>query len=141
MGLSATIKRKDGLTKVLKWFLGDVVCKIERKGEDNVLVRAINYETNDEDFNKVETDFRGQVKYTTMVKKLCEFNRRSEFILKVLVDLLKENSKQQIMILGHQKKLLNYLHDAIKHRTIATVGYYIGGMKEEELLKKVKEKR
>ena len=135
LGLSATIKRKDGLTKVLKWFLGDVVCKIERKGEDNVLVRAINYETNDEDFNKVETDFRGQVKYTTMVKKLCEFNRRSEFILKVLVDLLKENSKQQIMILGHQKKLLNYLHDAIKHRTIATVGYYIGGMKEEELKK------
>ena len=39
------------------------------------------------------------------------------------------------MILGHQKKLLNYLHDAIKHRTIATVGYYIGGMKEEELKK------
>ena len=31
LGLSATIKRKDGLTKVIKWFLGDVVCKIERK--------------------------------------------------------------------------------------------------------------
>ena len=58
---------------------------------------------------------------------------RSEFILKVLHDLLKENSKQQIMILGHQKKLLHYLHDAIKHRTIATVGYYIGGMKEKDL--------
>ena len=24
LGLSATIKRKDGLTKVIKWFLGDV---------------------------------------------------------------------------------------------------------------------
>jgi len=133
LGLSATMKRKDGLTKVIKWFLGDVVCKLERKGEDNVLVKVINYETTDEDFNKVETDWRGQIKYTTMVKKLCEFNRRSEFILKVLRDLLKENSKQQIMILGHQKKLLYYLHDAIKHRTIATVGYYIGGMKEKDL--------
>ena len=68
-----------------------------------------------------------------MVKKLCEFNRRSEFILKVLSDLLKKNRDQQIMILGHQKKLLKYLHDAIKHRTIATVGYYIGGMKEPAL--------
>ena len=135
LGLSATMKRKDGLTKVLKWFLGPIVCKIERKGEDNVLVKVINYETNDEDFNRVETDFRGQIKYTTMVKKLCEFNRRSEFILKVLSDLLKKNKNQQIMILGHQKKLLKYLHDAIKHRTIATVGYYIGGMKEEELKK------
>ena len=37
------------------------------------------------------------------------------------------------MILGHQKKLLKYLHDAIKHRTIATVGYYVGGMKEKDL--------
>ena len=135
LGLSATMQRKDGLTKVLKWFLGPVVCKIERKGEDNVLVKVINYETNDEDFNRVERDFRGQVKYTTMVKKLCEFNRRTEFILKVLSDLLKKNPNQQIMILGHQKKLLNYLHDAIKHRTIATVGYYIGGMKEEDLKK------
>ena len=135
LGLSATMKRKDGLTKVLKWFLRPIVCKIERKGEDNVLVKAIHYETNDEEFNRVEKDYRGQIKYTTMVKKLCEFNRRSEFILKVLSDLLKKNPNQQIMILGHQKKLLHYLHDAIKHRTIATVGYYIGGMKEEELKK------
>lgn len=133
LGLSATINRKDGLTKVIKWFLGDVVCKLERKGEDNVLVKVINYETTDEDFNKIETDWRGQIKYTTMVKKLCEFNNRSEFILKVLSDLLKGNPNQQIMILAHQKKLLQYLHDAIRHRTIATVGYYVGGMKEKDL--------
>jgi len=133
LGLSATIKRKDGLTKVIKWFLGDVVCKIERKGEDNVLVKVINYETNDEEFNNVLLNFRGQVNYTGMIKKICEFNRRSEFILKVLSDLLKENTNQQIMILGHQKKLLQYLHDAIRHRTIATVGYYVGGMKEKDL--------
>ena len=133
LGLSATIKRKDGLTKVIKWFLGDVVCKIERKGEDNVLVKVINYETNDEEFNNVLLNFRGQVNYTGMIKKICEFNRRSEFILKVLCDLLKDNPNQQIMILGHQKKLLQYLHDAIRHRTIATVGYYVGGMKEKDL--------
>ena len=133
LGLSATIKRKDGLTKVIKWFLGDVVCKIERKGEDNVLVKVINYETTDEEFNNVLLNFRGQVNYTGMIKKLCEFNRRSEFILKIVSDLLKENSNQQIMILGHQKKLLQYLHDAIRHRTIATVGYYVGGMKEKDL--------
>tara|TARA_Y100001936_G_C16080927_1_gene677743 strand:- start:26 stop:1501 length:1476 start_codon:yes stop_codon:yes gene_type:complete len=133
LGLSATIKRKDGLTKVIKWFLGDVVCKIERKGEDNVLVKVINYETNDEEFNNVVLNFRGQVNYTGMIKKICEFNRRSEFILKVLSDLLKDNPNQQIMILGHQKKLLQYLHDAIRHRTISTVGYYVGGMKEKDL--------
>jgi superfamily II DNA or RNA helicase len=133
LGLSATINRKDGLTKVIKWFLGDIVCKLERKGEDNVLVKVINYETTDEEFNKVALNFRGQVNYTGMIKKICEFNSRSEFILRVLDDLLKDNPNQQVMILAHQKKLLQYLHDAIRHRTIATVGYYVGGMKEKDL--------
>ena len=133
LGLSATVKRKDGLTKVIKWFLGDVVCNIERKGEDSVLVKVINYETDDEEFNAVAKDYRGNVKYTTMIKKLCEFTDRSEFIIKVLADLLKENPNQQVMILGHQRKLLEYLHDCIRKRTIATVGYYVGGMKEKDL--------
>ena len=133
LGLSATIKRKDGLTKIIKWFLGDIVCKVERKGEDKVLVKAITYKIDDEDFNKIELNFRGQVNYTGMIKKICEFNRRTEFILKVIKDLLKKNKNQQIMILGHQKKQLAYIHDAIKSRVISTVGYYIGGMKEQDL--------
>jgi len=133
LGLSATMKRKDGLSKVLNWFLGNIVCKIERKGEDNVLVKVIRYHVEDDDFNKLELDYRGRIKYTTMIKKLCEFNRRSEFILKVIDNLLKKNIDQQIIVLAHQKKLLGYLHDAIKDRNIATVGYYVGGMKEKDL--------
>ena len=133
LGLSATIKRKDGLTKIIKWFLGDIVCKVERKGEDNVLVKAITYKIDDEKFNKIELNFRGQVNYTGMIKKICEFNRRTEFIIKVIKDTLVENKDQQIMILGHQKKQLEYIYEAIKHRVIATVGYYIGGMKEQDL--------
>ena len=68
-----------------------------------------------------------------MISKLCEYNRRSEFIVKVLGDMLQENPVQQIMILAHNKNILKYLHDAIQHRNIATVGYYIGGMKEQAL--------
>ena len=37
------------------------------------------------------------------------------------------------MILAQYKNILKYLHDAIAHRNIATVGYYIGGMKEQAL--------
>jgi superfamily II DNA or RNA helicase len=68
-----------------------------------------------------------------MISKLCEYNRRSEFILKVLSDMLKENPNQQVMILAHNKNVLKYLHDAIAHRNISTVGYYVGGMKEAAL--------
>ena len=68
-----------------------------------------------------------------MISKLCSYNNRSEFILKVLETELRNNNEQQIMILAHNKSLITYLHQAIEHRNIATVGYYIGGMKEADL--------
>jgi superfamily II DNA or RNA helicase len=135
LGLSATMNRKDGTTYVFKMFLGDVIYKGHRTEKFNVEVRAIDYRVNDEDFNRVITDYRGNTSYSSMITKLCEYNHRSEFILRILVDLLRENENQQIMILAHNKNLLKYLFDAIKHRNIASgsVGYYIGGMKETAL--------
>jgi superfamily II DNA or RNA helicase len=133
LGLSATMNRKDGTTRVFKMFLGDVIFKGKIDEERSVIVRGIEYQVDDDDFNNIITDFRGNVSYSSMISKLCEYNRRSEFILKVLVDLLKENSKQQVIILAHNKNLLKYFHDAIQHRNIATVGYYVGGMKEQAL--------
>jgi len=133
LGLSATMNRKDGTTYVFKMFLGDVVFKAKREDTHDVIVRAIEYQVDDDDFNEVKLDFRGKPAYSTMISKLCEYNRRSEFILKVLADMLQENPSQQIMILAHNKNLLKYLHDAILHRNMATVGYYLGGMKEAAL--------
>jgi superfamily II DNA or RNA helicase len=133
LGLSATMNRKDGTTHVFKMFLGDVVFKGKRDEEHDVIVRGIEYKVNDDEFNEVKLDYRGKVAYSTMISKLCEYNRRSEFILTVLFDMLQENPSQQIMILAHNKNILKYLHDAILHRNMATVGYYIGGMKEQAL--------
>lgn len=133
LGLSATMNRKDGTTKVFKMFLGDVVYKGDRDQEHDVIVRGIQYRSDDEEFNEVVTNFRGDTIYSTMISKLCNYNKRSEFILRVLEDMIKENSEQQIMILAHNKNLLTYLHDAIANRNIASVGYYIGGMKEVAL--------
>jgi len=133
LGLSATMNRKDGTTRVFKMFLGDVIFKGKRDEERNVEVRAIEYHVEDDDFNHVITDFRGNVSYSSMISKLCEYNRRSEFIIKVVINLLNDNPKQQIIILAHNRNLIKYLHDAIQHRNIASVGYYVGGMKEAAL--------
>jgi len=133
LGLSATMNRKDGTTKVFKMFLGDVIFKGKRDEEREVVVHAIKYEVDDDEFNEVKTDYRGNPAYSTMISKLCEYNRRSEFILKILSDMLLKDPNQQIMILAHNKNLLKYLHDAIAHRNIATCGYYVGGMKEAAL--------
>ena len=133
LGLSATMQRKDGLTHVFKMFLGEIIYKEKRDTTDDVLVKSIKYITTDEEFNETKYDYRGNPAYSSMITKLCTYSHRSEFILKVLKKELEEKSGQQIMVLAHNKNLLNYLYKAIEHRRIATAGYYIGGMKEADL--------
>ena len=135
LGLSATMNRKDGLTKVFKMFLGDVVHVEKREMKTSLLVKVIDYKNNDEEFNTIKYNFRGDPLYSTMISKLCDFNHRSEFILDVLEKELKENYDQHIIVLAHNRSLLNYLHNGIQHRNFATSGFYVGGMKESELKK------
>jgi superfamily II DNA or RNA helicase len=137
LGLSATMNRKDGLTNVFKMYLGDICYKHCKKGtEDDVLVKAIEFTIDDDDeYNEVERDFRGQVKYSTMVNKVSNLNLRSDFIVYVLESELFINPNQQFIVLAQTKCLLNYLYSALVHKNIASVGYYIGGMKESELKK------
>lgn len=141
LGLSATMERKDGTTYVFKQFLGEVVFKGERDGgEHDVEVRAIEYVSKDAEFNKVECDFRGNPKYSTMIVKLCDHTDRSNFIVRIIRDLVKEQPGAQIMILAHNRSILTYLHDSIVHQGFATAGYYVGGMKESAL-KETEEKQ
>ena len=133
LGLSATMQRKDGLTKVFKMFLGDVIYKEKATENKNVEVRIYDYITEDAEFNETKFDYRGNTAYSTMMTKLCNYNPRCDFIIKIIKDLMLENPNQQIIVLGHYKNLLTYLYKAIEFKNIGTVGYYVGGMKKEAL--------
>jgi superfamily II DNA or RNA helicase len=133
LGLSATMERKDGQSNIFKLFLGEVVYSAQREKVDNITVQMIKYRTQDTEFNDTITNFKGQANFSSMIKKICEFNDRTEFILTILTTLLSDKNNEQIMILAHNKSILTYLHDAIQHRKIASTGYYIGGMKQSDL--------
>ena len=133
LGLSATMNRKDGLTPVFKMFLGEIIYSEKRESTDDVLVKAIEFRTEDDDFNEVKMDYRGNPAYSTMITKLCNYSFRSEYILDILAKELEEYPEQQVMILAHNKALLVYLYKGIEFRRIGSVGYYVGGMKEKDL--------
>lgn len=133
LGISATVDRKDNLTRILYMFIGEKIYESQRKNDDAVCVRAIEYQTGDSQFNEVEMDFRGNTKYSSMIVKLCEYGPRSDFIVRVLKDLIDEDGNSQIMVLCHNRSLLSYLHSAIEYRKFATVGFYVGGMKQAAL--------
>lgn len=137
LGISATVDRKDGLEKLLYMFVGNKAYVDKRKSEHSVSVRAIEYITGDVEFNKSVLDFRGNPAYSSMISKLCSFVPRTEFIVKIIFDLIAENPKSQIMLLSHQRAMLTKIFDMIQLRNsespepLTTVGYYVGGMKQE----------
>lgn len=130
LGISATVDRKDDLTRVLYWFIGPKIYEERKRSDDAVCVKAITYVSSDPEFNEVEYDFRGQPKYATMLTKLARFGPRSDFVVRVLQDLIRDHAGAQIMVLAHARALLTYLYEAITHRQFATTGYYVGGMKQ-----------
>ena len=142
LGISATVDRKDGLTKVLYMFIGNKIYSEERKDEDPVCVRAIHFHSNDDEFNEVEVDYRGNTKYSTMITKLCAHNPRTRFIIKILQDLLSEDPDKQIMVLCHNRSLLTAIYQYIKswNDDEEMIGYYVGGMKQVDLEKTEKKR-
>jgi superfamily II DNA or RNA helicase len=113
LGISATVERKDKLTKLLYMFIGPKIHSMLRKQEDTVNVRGIEFVANDAEFNEVERDWKGQPKYSTMISKICEFGPRRDFIVKVVRDLVKESPESQIMVLAHNRSLLTYLYEVL----------------------------
>jgi superfamily II DNA or RNA helicase len=105
LGLSATMERKDGTTKIFKMFLGDVVHKVDVKNEHDVEVRSIVYKTNDDDFNDTILDYKGNPQISSMISKLCQYNYRTEFIIKVLIDFIKVECVDTEVIETHKTKM------------------------------------
>ena len=132
VGLSGTMTRKDGLTKIFKWFIGPIIHKEHSKKDIEVLVKAVNYNVMDEDFNKEITDYKGNVMYSSMISKLCSFGPRTMFIFDIIKYELNKNKNQQIMILCHNKSFINNMFKILKENEY-DVGLYLGGMKEEQL--------
>ena len=135
LGLSATMERKDGLTNVFKMYLGDICYKNKATiREDNVLVKAIDYIIEDDDeYNEVETDFRGNIKHTTMISKVAKYDFRNDFILNVVYNEFKIKPDQQIILLSQTKNMLNYLYKELTEKHVLSCGYYVGGMKDQDL--------
>ena len=131
LGLSATPDRSDGLTKVFKWFLGDIVYLIKQREQEDVNVKVIKYYNDDENYSDIKCNFKGQINMASMINNICLYSPRSKIILEKLEECFLEGRKT--LVLSDRREHLRYLKEKIEEKSKATSGYYLGGMKQENL--------
>ena len=129
LGLSATPKRKDGLSKVFEWFMGDIVYLQKEKNKDYAEVQLIEWNFNDQKYNKEEVNFRREPCMPKMINNICDYYPRTQMIVEVAKKYQQE--KRSILILSDRRDHLNLL--AVMLNDFCTTGFYVGGMKPDEL--------
>ena len=137
IGLSATIKRKDGLTKVFVWGIGDVVfsnVKGLKEAKDHVVVKVYDYYDADARYSSEPTMYGGKVNMSRMINNVCEFPPRLEYICDILEEILDNEPERRVLIISDRRGHLEQFHKKIHERGISSsVGYYYGGLKETQL--------
>jgi len=133
LGLSATPNRKDGLTKVLKYYIGDIIYSV--KSNEKNIVKVLRYLLNstDENYNKEIYNFRGQVQMPTMLNNIASYYKRTKLIMDKVMEEINKNDARQILILSDRKQQLEDMFKIAKESGIESIGYYVGGMKKEKL--------
>jgi superfamily II DNA or RNA helicase len=125
LGLSATLTRSDGLTKVIKYFLGETIVNLKLC----ILIPKITiYYTNIDPLEEKRM-CNGKANLPGMINDLCDSFMRNIEIVNIIKNKYNENRK--ILVLtdrrNHCKELQRLLGDEFDS------GLYFGGMKNEAL--------
>ena len=127
-GLSATPERKDGLTKVLHWFLGPTFFSVERENQTQVQVFPIDFDC------KLFRDpppcnRNGKISLVQMITDLVEHPERNQMLVTLIKKITKKTSRQ-VLVLSDRRLHCEYLCSQFPGNS----GLYMGGMKEAALL-------
>lgn len=131
LGLSATITRKDGLTKVFKWFLGDIVFKAAKR-LDELEVRFFEFYEPNPKYSLEVKGYKGVLMIPVMLNNICDFAPRNDFIIKTLSKVLEEEPERKVIILSDRLNQLRCLNRLLNEVGIDNA-FYVGGMKQEAL--------
>jgi superfamily II DNA or RNA helicase len=127
LGLSATPERKDGLSKVLYWFLGNVFYEAKREANKNVEVQIIKFSCSEYD------EIHGKTILPNIINGIVEVSERNDIIKQVVTELAALGRK--IIILSDRRQHCEMLCGFFLDNTKYTSGLYMGGIKQDVLNK------
>jgi superfamily II DNA or RNA helicase len=126
LGLTATPERKDGLTRLLYWFLGAEFYRVERVNQGTTEVRTLKYTCDAFKESPPVTRF-GKINMAGMITLVTEIDSRNSLILETASSAVAEG--RRVLILTDRREHCFLLYNKLGSKA----GLYIGGMKEEDL--------
>jgi superfamily II DNA or RNA helicase len=135
LGLSATLNRKDGMRKVFEYYIGGSVYSIKNKEYTDVIVNIHKYYVPDIEYSAIKKMWNGKENIAAMINNICSYKPRTEYIIEILIEILKNEPDRRVLILSERRNQLKAIEDYIVDKNIANkdYGYYVGGMKQEQL--------
>ncbi len=124
LGLSATPDRKDGLTRILHWFLGPTAMRVKRENQAHTTVRMVTYDC-PAFLAPPPTNRRGDICFVSVVTALVEDARRTEVIARHAAALARDH---HVLVLSHRRRHVFEVAEAAR-RLGAECGTYVGGDK------------
>jgi superfamily II DNA or RNA helicase len=98
-----------------------------------VYVQRYLLNSNDEQYNKEEINFKGMAQIPTMINNIASYSKRTKLIMDFVIKEIKLDDNRQILILSDRKQHLEDMYNLAIEGGIESVGYYVGGMKKEKL--------
>jgi len=125
LGLTATPDRKDGLTRVLYWFLGPLFFSLHRESSKNVQVVRVSF-MSPEYLQPPPVSRLGKVCLASMVNILVDNPERNELILEIIRDV---SVNHHTLVLTDRRSHCEWLVQQIG----PSAGLYMGGLKQQTL--------
>lgn len=125
LGLTATPDRKDGLTRILYWFLGNIFYSSEQSTSE-LEVKKLDF---------VHESFRsappmnkfGKISLAHIVNHLVDIKERNDMILSFIKDAIQR--KRNILVLSDRRSHCEYIHEQLGSDIS---GLYMGGMTPQQ---------
>jgi superfamily II DNA or RNA helicase len=127
IGLSATPTRKDGLTRVLHWFMGTTAYEVRRTLQKNVFVKIVPF-THAEYKKPPPVNKRGDICYTSLITKICDIRDRTLFIAEETKKIAETG--RYVLVLSHRRQHAIEIKDILVSFGI-DAATYLGGDKIE----------
>ena len=123
LGLTATPERKDGLTRLLYWFMGPEFFRLQRRDQENVTVHRVPF-TCDAFLEAPPVTNFGKLNFAEVVNILTRLPERNA----IIKDLIQKSPGKHILVLTDRREHAMWLRDNLEGAAL-----YIGGMDQTAL--------